>query len=247
MQRLRDDLTLISHLGYLWWCARGRRDELRVQLATGHTLLLRPPPAHDLEIAYEIFTADVYDCPREIDARSIRHIVDVGANVGFSCLNWLRTYPDAHITAFEPHPAHVRQIRRHLQVNGLEEQVTLIAAAAGRVSGEMFLTDAGPESQLHTAAQPDALQVPVVDWFETIGSEAIDLLKLDIEGGEYTLLADARFAALRCRVAVLEWHRSPEISDGAAWCAERFERLGYRVLPGKLVTERAGLLWAFHD
>ena len=51
--------------------------------------------------------------------------------------------------AFEPHPAHVEWIRRHLEVNGVEAgRVELHAVAAGNVAARRMLTDAGATSAL---------------------------------------------------------------------------------------------------
>jgi hypothetical protein len=88
------------------------------------------------------------------------------------------------------------------------------------------------------------LRVPLVDFFETVGTEPIDLLKMDIEGGEYALLSDPRFARLPIRALVMEWHRTRERPDGKAWCERALADMGYEVTPGIWTGEVNGLLWA---
>jgi hypothetical protein len=74
----------------------------------------------------------------------------------------------------------------------------------------------------------------------------IDILKIDIEGGEYELLVDPRFSTLSIRTVVLEWHNSDGIPDGGAWSVSQLESLGYRTTISQ-AGDGWGLLWAFRD
>ena len=85
-----------------------------------------------------------------------------------------------------------------LALNGLTAKVHLHAAAAGTEAGRGWLTDEGVRSTLVGPGGP--LETAVEDFFDEVGSEPIDFLKIDIEGGEYPLLADPRFAALQVRI-----------------------------------------------
>jgi FkbM family methyltransferase len=245
MLKLRNNLTLNSHLRYLLWRTTGYRYNFTAQLMTGQHITIRRPPAQDISTANEIFVQNVYQCPRQLDAKNVKTIVDVGANVGYSCIYWLHQFPFSRVIAFEPHPIHIKQIKLHLQMNQLTERVTLLASAAGTQSGEMFLTDMGPESTLLATLNYNTLSVPVVDWFIEIGEEQIDLLKIDIEGSEYLLLADTRFESLKIKTFVLEWHNTSDYPDGRTWCIERLSQLGYSIVPGKVDKPPIGLLWAF--
>ena len=66
-----------------------------------------------------------------------------------------------------------------------------------------FLPAWGPESRL---AEPgdDATTVPAVDLFAL--DHRVDLLKIDVEGGEWALLSDPRLPSLGADVIVIEWH-----------------------------------------
>ena len=72
----------------------------------------------------------------------------------------------------------------------------------------------------------------------------IDILKIDIEGGEYELLGDPRFASLDVKAIVLEWHACSEILDGEKWCRDRLKELGYRLYP-IFQRESYGMFWAY--
>jgi FkbM family methyltransferase len=228
---------------YLFWRAVGSCFTLRLWLRSGVRILLRPSPSHDLATAWEVFALDLYAPPPSLAPEAVRLVVDLGANVGYSCLYWLRAFPNARVLAFEPHPVHLEQLRKNLELNHWSGRADLVAAAAGTTSGSGRLTDGGAGSSLLMKTGFASLPVPVVDWFEHVGGRTIDLLKMDIEGSEYDLLADPRFAQLDVRVLVLEWHMTAERPDGQAWCLERLHQLGYETRP---VCDEGdhGILWA---
>lgn len=240
MKRLRDHLTCGSRLRYLAWRVAALRAPLVARLKTGERLLLRPPPSSDLATANEVFVGRAYHPPRAVPEDSVRHIVDLGANVGYSVVWWLKAFPHARITAYEPHPAHCQQIRWHLGANDGGNRVTLHDAAAGTADGMATLTDA--ENQSSVIDSSNGLTVTVRDLFT--GLDRVDLLKIDIEGSEYDILADSRFGDLRPPVVVMEWHRTSDPRCGATWCEDRLKSLGYTV---HHVTDGGthGTLWGY--
>jgi FkbM family methyltransferase len=246
---LRDLLPLWHRLRYLAWRAgfRGRRP-IQLRLASGEWLVLRPPPATDLETAMEVFFCRAYRSPRPLPAERVRKIVDLGANVGYSIVYFSRAFPHALIEAFEPHPEYVRQATRHVEVNGLEDRVTIHAAAAGNRSCRMFLLDAENRSTLVSRGGPGRFEVDVVDWLATAETTPIDFLKMDIEGAEYTILFDPRFARRNVANLVVEWHETPEHPAGGADVVTLLQRLGYQVeqgFQGELMGLKFGLIWGY--
>jgi FkbM family methyltransferase len=236
--RLRDRLTLLSRLRYFAWRARGW-GALTARLRGGTRIVVRPAPTTDLGTAHDVLALECYRPPRPL---AVKQVLDLGANVGYSLLYWVGLYPGARVTAFEPHPVHCAQVRLHLQLNRLEGRVALIEAAAGTAAGTAVLTDDENRSSLVGATT--GLSVPVVDLFAACGGAA-DLMKLDIEGAEYPILADPRFGrTLRPGAVVLEWHTVTDPESGPGWCERRFADLGYdtvRVWEGNGV----GVMWAF--
>lgn len=248
MNRLRDLLTPASHGKYLSWRALSRAfrpPPVTLRLVTGERLLVRPKPATDLDTAYEIFVDGVYaSALTSIDARSIRRIVDLGANVGYSAVWWASRCPEATILAVEPHPANVASLRRNVSLNGLGSRVVVEPVAACSSPREVTLSDAGSSSSIVRSAGT-GFKVQAVDFFELVGGgPPVDLLKMDIEGGEYELLSDARFAKLRPRTIAMEWHVTDEHPDAAAWCSATLEKLGYETRRGADNGAEAGMLWA---
>jgi FkbM family methyltransferase len=243
-------LTLPSAARYLSWRLGGKRGDVWVRLrggsdVPGPTFQLRSRSAdnHDAGVAYEIFVHKFLQVPVRIPTERVRLIVDLGANVGMSCLYWLATYPRANVIAFEPHPGHAAQCQKNLERNGFLPRTTLHAAAVSAANGRAWLSDAGTSSQLGNPAG-NGFEVQVVDVFPLLVGRRIDILKIDIEGGEYEIMEDPRFAMLDVRAIVMEWHEREDRAAGGAWCRERLQELGFQLYP---VFDQGsnGMMWGF--
>lgn len=243
MNRLRDQLTLASFVKYGLWRATRSTRNVEVALRSGERFEIRPLPSTDLTTAYEVFVARLYS--PVVTREAPRFVVDVGSNVGYTCVLWGHKFPEAEILAFEPHPVHLRQMRTNLRLNRLEGRVRVVAAAASTAPGRARFSDAENESSLLVGAAGErTLEVDVVDFFREVGDRFIDLLKMDIEGGEYALLEDPRFAQLKIGRIALEWHRKPDHPDGKEWCKRRLSELGYQVYEEFQPLETVGILYA---
>jgi FkbM family methyltransferase len=227
-RHFRQMLSWSSRLRYLQWRLTGARRTIWVTTNAGDRLRLRPWQSRDYGTAYEVFVLEVYRPPFvDIDCRTI---VDLGANVGFSSLYFARRFPSAEIHAFEPHPVHCGLLDEIVRANGLTGRVRIVPAAAGVADRRVFLTDENRESHVLDAGGANAVPVVMLDIFSRLKAlGSIDLMKIDIEGSEYPILRDRRFASLDVRQLVMEWHRTPEKTEGRAWCIKRLESLGYSV------------------
>lgn len=244
MRRLRDQLTPRSKIRYLLWRLSKARSPIIVQLLTGEKLILRPRPTTDLDTAYEIFVAEVYRPPSSELNFPIQTIVDLGANVGYSCLYWLHQFREAKIAAYEPHPAHVAQIRQHLALNGCAARVSVMEAAVGLREETVLLSHDENRSRVLEESEPAGVKVRSVDWITHVGNTKIDFLKIDIEGSEIALLSDPRFGKLQIRALVMEWHTTTKLPNAREWCLKRLSEFGFRILREDHQTPRAGLMWA---
>ena len=243
-------LTPSSALRYVGWRFGGRRGEVWLRLRSrlefpGPEFLLRPRSAgnNDAVVAYEIFVHKFLRAPVRIPPERVKLIVDLGANVGMSCLYWLAAYWRAEVIAFEPHPGHAAQCRTNLERNGFTSRATLHEVAAGTANGQAWISDAGTSSQVGTVPG-DGYEIAVGDIFALLSGRRIDILKIDIEGSEYELLEDPRFAALDIRTIIMEWHERKDRPNGHAWCCERLKNLGFRLYP-VFERETHGMMWAY--
>jgi FkbM family methyltransferase len=244
---LRDLLRPVDRMKYLLWRVSKSKQPVVVRLQDGKRLILRPRPTTDLGTAFEIFISQAYLKPAIVPEPEPKLIVDLGANVGYSVLHWAYNYPTARLVAYEPHPVQLKMLNRHLELNALQNRVEAIGSAVSNHDAGSFLTDDENESVLTVEDGAGRLPVTVRDFFDEMGGQRIDLLKMDIEGGEYPILSDRRFETLDVRTIVMEWHNTDEIPDGRKWCIERFTALNFKVSDGALRYDRAGMLWAWKD
>jgi FkbM family methyltransferase len=212
MAKLRNVLTPVSCAAVRVWDRAALNFPLIVRMKSGTRALMRPAPASDLNVFYEVFVKRVYNPPFDLDPESVRLVVDLGGNVGYSNLFWLESFPNAEVMTYEPMPDHVKLVARNVELNRCGHRVSVMAAAAGSGEGVAFFVDHGAESTRAEGAKaedvlnPNMVQVRVADVFDGLSDRPVDILKIDIEGGEYTLLADPRFKGLRPRVVCMEAH-----------------------------------------
>jgi hypothetical protein len=131
--------------------------------------------------------------------------------------------------------------RRTLEANGLGERWRLVEAFAGTAEGTTSFT-AGLHATSHVGT---GIEVPVVDVLpDLVGA---DLVKIDVEGAEWPLLADPRFRELAAAWIVLEYHAEGcPTSDPRAAAEETLRAAGFEVVH----TQRkpafgAGLVWGY--
>lgn len=131
----------------------------------------------------------------EIASRS-RLTLDIGAHIGFYALIAAHANPAARVVAFEPHPLVFPRLARNVELNEAGN-VVCVAAAVGESAGESTLYDVDlpgiPTGSTMDARvmrpewNPRPWRVPVVrlDEHPALPPDVpVDLVKLDIEGGE---------------------------------------------------------------
>jgi FkbM family methyltransferase len=204
---------------------------------SGLAVRVRHGRTYDPWALHEVRRGGDYEPPRplpELVGREPRKIVDLGANVGFFGIHALEHYPSASVIGFEPDPHNAASVRAAIRLNGLEDRWQLVEAAAAAADGELRFV-AGQGSNSHVAADDEleeTITVQSLDVFPYL--DDVDLLKIDIEGGEWAILGDDRFAELRPRAVVLEYHSLLCPSDNPRReVTTLLERAGYAVRPAE--------------
>lgn len=155
-----------------------------------------------LELVHEIFRAGCYDPPTGLATLvgPRPRILDLGANVGVFTAFARDRWPNSDIVMIEADPDNVAVLERYLELAAVDG-VELVAAAAS-VSDEPVHFKAG-----HGAGSRIATTGPLCDAVDVLPLIArADLIKLDIEGGEWPILADPRMASTGPLVLVMEYH-----------------------------------------
>jgi FkbM family methyltransferase len=199
--------------------------------------------AHEREVA-DHFAARIH--PGQV-------IFDVGANVGLYVLQFARwSAPDGRIFAFEPNPATLPVLRKHIALNDLESRVTVIPKGAGASAGTaaLFDSEAGsglsrigaPNPGIEIAVAPTPIALTTIDDYCAESGIVPDWILIDVEGYEYEVLQGAAETLRQPGVhAVVELH--PRLwPDGSREAGERLLReLGLTPVPIGEVTGRREL------
>jgi FkbM family methyltransferase len=226
--------------------ARFIRNELRREQTTatyrlresGVAIAIRHQTG-DVMVLDEIFSQGEYHPPPGVVLRNVTSAVDLGANIGLFGAWLLGRFPASHVIGYEPDPSNATVHRLAIEANGLQERWRLVEAFAGTDTGT---TDFA--SGLHAVShQGEGIEVRVEDVLPTLADA--DLVKIDIEGAEWPILADPRFRELRATVVVLEYHPKGSPHPDPAVAAERaLVDAGYKVFPaGHKPAFGAGILW----
>lgn len=168
-------------------------------------------------------------------------LFDIGANHGSYAHNLHQLAPQARIFAFEPHPTTFATLRSRL---GGNPAVQVINKAVADKSGELTLYDfrsgdGSTQASLSESAvalySPDtvahAVDCTTVDEFMAeAGLGHIDLLKIDTEGHDLSVLVGAKSALAERRIRMIQFEFIPaNIATGVTMHAF-FEVLrGYRI------------------
>jgi FkbM family methyltransferase len=216
-------------------------------LAAGGIALVRHR-SRDIDLIVEIFgPRRAYEPPASLAPRLTgpMRILDVGGNIGLFAIFALRRYEVRAITSFEPDPENAAMLARAIQLNSADDRWRLQPVAVSNAAGPIgFLTGRLLESR---SADPgeSGVELSAVDLFEL--DHDVDLIKIDIEGGEWALLADPRLPSLGARTIVIEWHaRGAPDPDPHAAALGLLERAGYLIHLDEVDPPHGhtGLVWA---
>ncbi len=235
----------------------GRRGCFRYQLrsAPGYHVLVRHGTGDVVTIGEVFYTLD-YMPPAEVEAlfseSGPRRILDLGANVGYAGAFFADRWPDAQITAYEPDPGNAAVHEALISADGLESRWQLRQAAAGnREAVVEFVAGGAALSRIAAIGRQrgDGEELIAVDVHDVLPEIAeADLLKIDIEGGEWAILGDPRFSEAPPRCLAMEYHPEgcPE-RDPAATARKLLEQAGLTVHQMWQHDHGAGMVWAWRE
>jgi FkbM family methyltransferase len=180
----------------------------------------------DIQSIREVWIDECYRLPFDLVPE---RLVDLGANIGLTSLWFAHRYGCKTVIAVEPSPANAHIVRLNLESNHVNAQV--VEAAVGARDGTAYFQD-DVDSNLGHLASDGGREVPVVS-METLldrlpsGAE-VDVVKMDIEGGEGPLLRENLAWLGRVRSLIAEFH--PELIDYQA-AIRSIEGQGFRYIP----------------
>jgi FkbM family methyltransferase len=150
-------------------------------------------------------------------------IIDAGAHVGVATHYFKQRYPHARVLALEANPVTFALLQKNVSHNGLDNVRTIQAALAPAAGEIAFYTSASDEAPgawadsavrqpWHEGDDTVVVTAPAVT-LSSLLTEPVDLLKLDIEGLETAVLAEAAPQLALVRQVILEFHGTERNGD----------------------------------
>ncbi len=153
-------------------------------------------------------------------AHSDPHILDCGSHIGISVLFFKSLYPDARIIAFEPHPENFALLQRNITQNNLRGVWAVNAAITDKnreitfyINQELdnWWTLSGSVIKEKVIAEYEPK--PTVQMGLTLSSFLtipVDLIKLDVQGIEQTILKEIQHSLYQISHLKMEYHGSSD-------------------------------------
>lgn len=145
-------------------------------------------------------------------------ILDCGAHIGLATLYFKKLYPNARITAFEPNPRSFEILTKNIKQNNLQD-VELINTAISDKEGNIDFHvekdtsnpwgwgDSAVINKWYSKGKSKTIKVKSLRLSSFIKNK-VDLIKLDIEGLEETILKEIKERLTLVKEIIMEFHGS---------------------------------------
>ena len=157
-------------------------------------------------------------------------VYDVGASVGYyTLLASELVKPDGRVFSFEPLPRNITYLRKHLELNKINNVTVMEKAITDSVSSMKFKVTKNPCEG--SVSSDGDLVVDTVSIDFLVGQKEIpppDFIKMDIEGGEVLALKGAEKVLKQFKPIIFLSTHSKEIHQE---CCSFLKSIGYNLSP----------------
>jgi len=220
---LKDKLALLCETVrfHLQHNLPGKMFEASVQVGALRPRLKLRRYGGDIFIFHEVLRCSVYDFPADRLRGGVNVIVDLGANIGLTALSLKAHHPHARVVCVEPQPENARLLRQNLQCLG--DSAIILEAAVSNTTGAIELalaTEHYNASLVRVGTESVTVSaLTMEDIMRHAGIDAIDVLKMDIEGAELLILEERPAWLQKVRVLLAELH-GPRQDEMLRWLGE---------------------------
>ncbi len=205
------------------------------------------------DISQPVFEAEIGPYFQALDGHTgFRSVIDAGAAIGMFSITAGLLFPEAQLHAFEPSLRQRIVLERNLQKAGLTSRVQVQGAGLWNKNDRLAFRTHGAMSSIESVSElqgkmpfEESVEVVALDrWTEKHPLEALDLIKMDIEGAEIEALEGALKTLERFHPELLV--QAYHIREGKRTyerCADILKPLGYQcreVTPGFLHARYQG-------
>lgn len=177
----------------------------------GRSIKLRlRPRGGDFYVLHEIFGRGLFAVEKEIskhfDLSTVRNFVDLGANVGLVSLYYATILPNAKFVCLEPDHGNFQLMSENL--SWLKDRGIFIEGAAADTSGYHSFDNSGQSYRKRLSGDGNikvrAYTIP--ELMSAAQIQEIDIIKIDIEGGEKQILEGNLDWLAGTRAILIELH-----------------------------------------
>jgi FkbM family methyltransferase len=164
-------------------------------------------------------------------------IVDCGANCGHfsllieSCIKVKFPDSEANYILIEPNPLILKTLQSTLEYAGMNQRCVVKQGLLGKTKGEDYLWINNKNyltSGLFKSSSSKSFKISYLDLAEIIGDQVVDLMKIDIEGGEYDFVRSNLSLFQQVNCLFMEIHQMPRESQNNLITS--LESLGFQLL-----------------
>jgi FkbM family methyltransferase len=147
----------------------------------------------------------------------VEYVVDLGSNIGVTAMYWAQRYPRAKLVLVEPDPDNFKLLRKNTAA--FRDRCLLLQAAVSNQRGQASFFRSSREYNHSMIRMDDCVSeiqvraLTVSDVIDAAGFPRVDLLKMDIEGGEELVMPTIRQWKHIPRSLIAEVH--PPYDDAA--------------------------------
>lgn len=192
--------------------AYGVAAQLDLRTADGLTITIRQNRGDAMTVA-EIFLDDCY--VRDLTLPPNPVIIDIGGFIGDFSLYAVKRLNARRVVVCEPSPRNWALLLKNIANNGYQDRIEPVNKAVTADGGNAMMNiDAPDEYQCMVSAYSPSEQplsavsgISLGQLLRDHAVESVDLLKIDVEGGEYAILASTPAEVFsRIRNLVFEYH-----------------------------------------
>lgn len=178
-----------------------------------------------------IFLDDDYNLAK-IKTKKISTVVDIGANVGFFSIAARLAFPNAKIFSYEPN----NHLKGYLYDNFLELNIELQMNAVSRDSGRIELHNCGDSNQSRVVSNKEgSIEMCSLESVIKKTGGQIDLLKMDCEGSEWSILEDSKLLQ-KINNITFEYHLWAN-GEAHSYPLYLLRKNGFRIIDSKPSTD----------
>lgn len=168
-------------------------------------------------------------------------VLDIGANIGsFSIYCGLK---GATVYAVEPEPNNLEVLKKNVELNNLQDSITIIDYGVSDFNGVAVIDDSGGGSTIKDNKPGSTINIiSFDDLLKKYNIEEVDVLKVDIEGSEKELILGAsRESINKCNYITMEF--DIRVGDSLGAMVQKLSETHHVRIMGS--WERGGMIWGW--